>query len=300
MLDYYLPIIVLIALVMICIAIAIIIQIRNKKTVLSINAEEDFIDKAATKKKHKLSAMHSSISFKTYVILIVAIPIAIAVAGWFLIDNKLIVLLISLVSIFIPDGIINVMRAKKASKFEEQYARALKLFASCLRSKMTIHQSVNDICNSPYIDESVKAGFRQINADLSIGIDIKEAFETFANNTESEDAHDVASAIAMQDEVGGGEAEIIETLANSIQQRIAMRKEIKTLFTETSVMVTFMDFAPFVVLLIMYFGAPDFVAPYFESTSMTLVLLGLLAFTVVGSFIVRAVINSAKKGGKAK
>ena len=114
------------------------------------------------------------------------------------------------------------------------------------------------------------------------------------------DAQDVASAIAMQDEIGGGEAQIIETLANSIQQRITMRREIKTMFSETSVMVTFMDFAPFVVLLIMYFGTPQFIAPYFESTGMTLVLIGMLAFTIVGSFVIRMVISSAKKGGAKK
>lgn len=298
--DNFMSIILIVILFFACFAAGLIIQIRNKKSALGGPEEKDIIDVVSEKKKKKLMAKHSSLSFKTYVLLITLVPIAVGVAGWFLIENKLIVLILALVSAFIPDAIINVMRAKKAAKFEEQYARALKLFANCLRSKMTIQQSVNDICISPYIDESVKVGFRQINADLSIGIDVKDAFNKFAEDAESEDARDVASAIAMQDEVGGGEAEIIETLANSIQQRIMMRKEIKTLFTETSVMVTFMDFAPFIVLIIMYFGAPDFVAPYFESTGMMLILIGMLAFSVAGSFVIRMIINSAKKGGKAQ
>ena len=296
----YIPIIILATLSLLLLGVAIIIGIRNKQKILQRDEDKDFIDAFKEKKTKKLNTYHSSLSFKTYIAMIIGLPVVVAVAGWFLIENKAIVLLIALACVFIPDGIITVMRAKRASKFEEQYARALKLFASCLRAKMTIPQSVADVCNSPYIDEDVKAGFRQIDADLAIGIDVKEAFTKFAEDTGSMDAQDVASAIAMQDEIGGGEAQIIETLANSIQQRISMRKEIKTLFSETSVMVTFMDFAPFIVLLIMYFGTPQFIAPYFESTKMTLLLFGMLGFTIIGSFIIRAVIASAKKGGVKK
>lgn len=296
----YIPIIILAALSFMLIAIAIIIAIRNKRTILVRDNERDFIDDFKEKKTKSLAAKHSLLSFKTYIGMLIGIPALVAFVGWLFIKNKVVVLLVALACLFIPDAIISVMRARRAAKFEEQYARALKLFASCLRAKMTIPQAVADVCKSPYIDEDVKAGFKQIDADLTIGIDIKEAFMTFANNTGSVDAQDVASAIAMQDEIGGGEAQIIENIANSIRQRITMRREIKAMFSETSVMVTFMDFAPFVVLLIMYFGTPQFIAPYFESTGMTLLLIGMLAFTVIGSFIIRMVISSAKKGGVKK
>lgn len=161
---------------------------------------------------------------------------------------------------------------------------------------MSIQQAVNDVSDNIFVHESIRDGFKQIKADLQVGMTVQQAFQRFADDTKSVDAQDVASAIAMQSDVGGSEAKVIENISNNIQNRILMRREIKSLFAETNIMITFMDFAPFLAFLILYFGAPQLVAPYFESPTMTMILVGILLFTLLGTYIIRKQLSEAKQG----
>lgn len=294
----FLPIIFLIFLSFLFVATAVIIAIRSKKKVLSKN-DKDIIDNFAESKKKKLGEATGGMSFKVYMALLIGLPIVVGTACFFLMENKAIALMIGLTMIFVPDAISRLMKAKQKVKFEERYARALRVFAACMRSQMTIQQAVDDVCENPFIHETVRDGFKQISSDLKIGMTAQEAFKRMADDTNSVDAKDVAAAIAMQNMVGGTDSQVVETLAENIQERITLRKEIKSIFAQTEVMVSFMDFAPFIVLLMMYFGSPEFLAPYFESWWMTLILFGIIGVTILGSFVIRLSLSKAKKGGGA-
>lgn len=290
-----LNLIIVVAFTIALIAAAVIINIIGRKSLLK-DHEQDFITDAIQKKKRHIEQT-GGISFNTYIALLIGLPVVVGVLAWIFISNKMIALLLAMSMLFVPDTVSRMRRDRKDAEFESRYAKALNAFASCLKAKMTLLQAVEDVGNNPFVHETVREGFRQIGSDIRIGITAEEAFRKYAAEIGSLDAADLASAIAMQNVVGGGEAEIVESLAGNIQARTMMRREIKSLFAETKVLATFMDFAPFAVIIIMYAGAPQFVAPYFETGWMTLLLIGILGFTVIGSFIIRFQLIRAQKGG---
>ena len=291
----FLPIYVLTAVAILCIAAIVIIRIRNRHSLLNAD-EHDFIATAIEKKKRKLNSNLGTISFKAYITLLICLPICILTVGWIFFDDKAIVMIFALVSMLLPDLYIKMSEKKQKDLFEARYARGLKALASCLRANLSIQQAVEDVSENIYVHESILDGFRQINADIKVGMTVQEAFQRFADDTKSEDAQDVANAISMQNIVGGNEAKVVENIANNIRSRIMMRKDIKSLFAEMNVLITFMDFAPFIVLLILYVGAPQFIDPYFESPIMFVVLIGILLFSILGSVLIRKKLNDAMKG----
>lgn len=295
----FLPIYVFTAISILCLALLVIFKIRDKRSVLAVE-DKDFIETFIEKKKRMLNSNLGTISFRTYTILLIALPIIIGVLGWIFVKDKAIVVLMALLSVLTPDVIIKAAEKKQEKLFEERYARGLKALSAGLRSNLSIQQAVNDVSDNIFVHESIRDGFKQIKADLQVGMTVHQAFQRFADDTKSADAQDVASAIAMQSDVGGSEARVIENISNNIQNRILMRREIKSLFAETNIMITFMDFAPFLVFLILYFGAPQLVAPYFESSVMTMVLVGILLFTLLGTYIIRKQLGDAKQGGGRK
>ena len=277
------------------IAAAVIINIIGRKNLLT-DTEHDFISDAIDKKKRNL-AQTGGISFGTYTALLIGLPIAVGVIAWIFVPTKMIALLLAMAMLFVPDTNSRMHKTKKDAAFESRYAKGLNAFASCLKAKMTLLQAVEDVSNNPFVHEQIRDGFKTIASDIRLGIPAEDAFRKYADEIGSVDAADLASAIAMQNVVGGGEAEIVESLASNIQARIMMRREIKSMFAETEVLSSFMDFAPFAVLIIMYTGAPEFVAPYFESPVMTITLIGILGFTVIGSFVIRFQLHRARQGG---
>lgn len=292
--EQLLPVYFFITAVCFCIAVCVIIRLRDSKTVLG-TPEQDFIDVAIRKKKRKL-ALQGGFSFRNYVLLLIFCPLVLGLLGYVLTGNTVISLILALLSLIIPDILVRALAERQRSLFESRYARALRSMASALRSNMTIQQAVEDTCNNIFVHGSIRAGFRQIASDLKVGIPVKDAFERFAKTTESKDAWDVAAAISMQSEVGGNEAFIVSSISQNINDRIMLRKEIKSLFADTSVMIFVMDIIPIAIVIGLYFYAPQYIMPYFENTLMTFLFVGLLAAMALGTIVIRRMAKSAKEG----
>lgn len=248
------------------------------------------------KKREKLKDTGGGFPFRCYAALMVCCPLISGLLTYVLCREIMVALLIAFVCLMLPDIAVKMMAKRQKALFESRYARALRSLASALRSNMTIQQAVEDTCQNIFIHESVRAGFRQIASDLKVGISVKDAFERFAKHTGSRDAWDVAAAIAMQNEVGGNEAYVVSSIAQNINDRIMLRKEIKSLFADTDVMIFVMDIMPVAMIAGLYFYAPQYIMPYFESSLMTLVFFGLLAVMMAGTFVIRRMARSAKEG----
>ena len=287
--------ILLLAAAILCVSTAVIIQIRSKKPLL-IKEEPDFIEIAIRKKKKSLKAIAGAFSFRNYILLMTGVSLIIGLVFWLFTANLTMSLVLALFGLAAPEVYIRVTAKKQRRLFDERYARALRAMASALRSNQTIQQAVDEVGQNVFIHESIREGFRQIASDLRVGLPVKEAFERFAADTDSNDAKDVAAAIAMQNEVGGNEAQIISSVSQNISERIMVRKEIKSLFADTSVMILVMDIMPMMILIGLYFGAPQYITPYFETPLMTILFIGLIAVTMIGSLIIRRMARTAKEG----
>lgn len=269
-------------------------KIISTKSVL--NETPDFITAAIRRRKIKLSEYTTSITFRVYCILLISLPFIFGIVVYSLSDSGAIALISGLLGVFIPDLLIVLTAKQHGKKFETRYARCLKAMTSCLRTTMSISQAVEDVAKNPFLDSRIRKGFEQISADLKVGISTEEAFQRFADQTGSPDAQDVAAAIKMQMSVGGSEAKIMESIVANIQDRIMLRKEIKSAFAEMDVVIRIMDVAPLVGLFVMCTILPEFTKMYFDSLQGFLLLAGIILFSFLGSVIIHRRTAKAKRG----
>ena len=275
------------------IGISVAIAIREKKSTITGEREKDLIDKFADSKKKQLYAIPGAISFKAYTVIIVAAPIILGGAV-FLLTQSIISAVIGLAAgVIAPELIVRLQKSKSDKDFDEKYGRALKQMASTLRAGMTIQQAVDDICANPFLDEQIKDMFRQISADVKIGIPIAEAFKKVSDMRSTIDTRDVTAAVAMQSEVGGSEAEVIELVATNINERIMVRKEIRTLFTTAKITVYAMDFVPPILLIGLIFTGGDLMNFYKEGFTGLLVMGAIMLLFFIGSLVSHKMMKSA-------
>ena len=275
------------------IGISVAIAIREKKSTITGEREKDLIDKFADSKKKQLYAIPGAISFKVYTVIMVAAPIILGGAA-FLLTQSIISAVIGLAAgVIAPELIVRFQKSKSDKDFDEKYGRALKQMASTLRAGMTIQQAVDDICANPFLDEQIQDMFRQISADVKIGIPIAEAFKKVSDMRSTIDTRDVTAAVAMQSEVGGSEAEVIELVATNINERIMVRKEIRTLFTTAKITVYAMDFVPPILLIGLIFAGGDLMNFYKEGFTGLLVMGAIMLLFFIGSLVSHKMMKSA-------
>lgn len=278
--------------IFLCLAIVILIKIRDKKDVLV--ADRDFISVFLENKDKQLKQNLPNVTLKKYLILTALCPVAFGTLFWMVFPNKMLGITIAIFTVLLPEFVVQIMIESKKKKYEENYVRALKTFSSALRSGMSLQQSVREVVNNQFLDKGIRESFRQIDADITVGISIKEAFARFAEAAGNQDAYDVSAAIAMQTDVGGSEAKVIDSIALNIEERLVVRKEIRSVFAGTDFMIKAFDILPFLVLVLMNVALPDYMAPILSSPLYTAGLILLLGLTVVGSFYIRKTVRRAK------
>lgn len=278
-----------------CFALALILKLRTQRG-LHGERRRDLFDEISEKLRFHLKQYGNSLAFHTYlaiglfgfvgfvlVLMMSGQPIEISLAGGF-------------AGLFIPEAVLRLNSGRKQKQFENRYAQALQQMAASLRSGLTIQQSVSDLCQSPFIHESIKESFRQIDSDLQVGISVKEAFMRAAQTLGNEDAMDVALSLALQNELGGSEAKVVETVARNISNRILLRREIKSLFADTRITILTMDILPLIIIFGLVMGSPQYIEIFFQTPAMTAVFIGIILFTLVGSVVIRKTVKRGTGG----
>lgn len=286
--------------VIFCIAFLIIDHIHTTKkfsnSVLEQTETEDFLDVIAKHKQRSLAAKPWSMSYSTYKTIAVIAAIIFAVLGYLITQKIIFALLLSTAGLLVPEIVIYLKATKSQTHYEERYATGLRQLVAGLKSGLSIQQAVSDVCVSPFVHDSIKEEFSQIDADLKLGISVQEAFQSFADRVRNKDAEDVAIAINMQMKVGGREAQVIESIAQNISNRIMLRKEINSMFAGSNMTVLAMDVVPFAVIAFMYFLAPNYLSPFFDNIVLTILFIVLLVFMGLGSIVIHRYVSRFRKG----
>ena len=281
-----------------CITFAIIDKIHSKKYVQGSLLEaqsEDIIDVVTNYKRKQLQKTPWTISYQTYKIIAIISMIVLVVTIYIFTENIWLSILLSTIGLLIPELIVHFQSSHHKTDYEERFATGLRQMVAGLKSGLSIQQAVADTCSSPFVHDSIKDEFKAIDADLKLGIPIKEAFTAFAERVHFQDADDVAIAISMQEKIGGKEARVIESIAQNISDRLMLRKEVNSLFAGSKATVLTMDVVPFVIVALMYFLTPSYFAPFFENVALLVIFIVLLVFMGFGSIMIHRTIDKLRK-----
>jgi tight adherence protein B len=106
------------------------------------------------------------------------------------------------------------------------------------------------------------------------------------------------TAIAIQHQVGGNLAEILDTIAYTIRERVRIKGEIKTLTAQQRMSGYVVGFLPVALVLLLQVIAPNFMSPMFVAppsafgVPLGLLILGLGGLMMgIGFFFIRRIVD---------
>lgn len=279
-------VIILVAAVIFCLSSIIIINIIDRRSLLSMG-NDDFITKYFKKKKKFLRSYKIFSNMSVYIMIVVITMLIAGGAAFYFTSNVFVAVAGAVVGFFLPDFFIKFFSGFKKDDFDSKYGASLMALASGLKAGLTIQQAVEEICLSKFVDEDIKALYRNINSAIKMGTRVDRAFAEFAEETQSEDAKDVASAIALQEEIGGNEAETIETIARTIADRLDNKTTIKSLMTDSKMLINVFACAPAILIALLAFLMPDLFA-YYTGSIQGIVILIALVLVMYASVLIAA------------
>ena len=242
-------------------------------------------------KKLETSLIRSGLPLKAEELIFInlAATIIMALIGFILFRNIFIVLPLGLIGFSLPTIWVNLARKKRVRKIEEQLLNATVLLASSLRAGHSFLQSLELVSREsppPLADE-----FAKVIRETKIGITVEEALENLVYRIDSKDIEMVVTGVLIQRLVGGNLAEVLDSIAYTIDKRIKTKAKIRALTAQPRLSALIISLLPVVLALFIYLRKADFLAVLVTDPSGKILLMyGIISF-ILGVFLLQKVVD---------
>ncbi len=197
-----------------------------------------------------------------------------------------------LTALFVPLGIwmaILVMIRKRKNSFTEQLGDCLITVANALRAGYSFQQAMEVIANE--MESPISQEFSRLTTDLKMGVPLEEALNQMDKRVDSSDFTLVVTAVLIQREVGGNLAQILDTISDTIMERIRMKREINALTAQGRFSAIILLILPFAMGLFMLVVNPDHIKLLFEESAGQIAIGVSVIMDIIGFLLIQKIVN---------
>ncbi len=198
-------------------------------------------------------------------------------------------ILAMLVTFPLPRLYLRYLKRVRLQKFTDQLEDALLAMSSSLKAGFSINQAMDAVAHENRSPISFE--FMLLMQELRLGVQLEEALDKMNKRLQSPDFELVSVAIITARQTGGELTGILERLAAVIRERVRIQRRIESLTAQGRMQAWIIGAMPFLLLLAMFYVAPDMVNAFFSSFVGILVFVGVIVMDVCGFLIIRKITN---------
>ncbi len=165
------------------------------------------------------------------------------------------------VGFWLPKFWLNRRKSKRLKAFNSGLADTITLLANSLRAGSSFLQSVEMVVREA--QPPISTEFSRVIREVNLGLPLDDALANLQRRMKSDDLDLMTTAIAIHHSVGGNLAEILDTIAFTIRERVRIKGEIKTLTAQQRMSGYVVGFLPIALVLLLSVIAPTFMEPMF-------------------------------------
>jgi len=173
--------------------------------------------------------------------------------------------------------------------FNKQLADTITLLSNSLRAGSSFLQSIELVSRETPAPMGEEMG--RVVREVNLGLGMDEALANLVRRIKSDDLDLMVTAIGVQQQVGGNLAEILDTIAFTIRERVRIKGDINTLTAQGRMSGYLVAFLPIGIAVVLNMINPAFMAPLF-SQLIGQILLGVgLVMMTIGFFAIQKIVS---------
>lgn len=184
---------------------------------------------------------------------------------------------------------LSVLADRRRRAFAGQLDEILQMMAGSLRAGYSLPQAVATI--SQEAGQPVAQEFARVTNETRVGRSMIESLDDVATRMRNEDFYWITQAIGINREVGGNLADVLDSVSETIRQRVQMKRQVASLAADGKLSAIILMLLPFVVALFLFFLNPNYIMKLFaEPLGWMMIGAGFLMLAV-GGFWLTKIIN---------
>ena len=228
----------------------------------------------------------------------IGVPLAFLPLSLFfpMLANPLVLLVGALIGFILPRLWLSRRRTGRLRAFNKDLPDTVMLIANALRAGSSFLQAIELVVRESR--PPISTEFGRVIREVNLGLPFETALENMVRRVRSDDLELMATAISIQHTVGGNLAEILDSIAFTIRERVRIQGEIRTLTAQQRLSGYVVGFLPIGLATFLFVAAPGFMDPMFKNPPGILglpagvIILGFGGFMMfVGFMVIRRIVD---------
>lgn len=202
----------------------------------------------------------------------------------------------AVVGFFLPRLYVKRRQGTRLNAFNKQLPDTITLIANALRAGSSFLQAIELVVRESR--PPISTEFQRVIREVNLGLPFEQALENLVRRVRSDDLGLMVTAISIQYTVGGNLAEILDSIAFTIRERVRIKGEIRTLTAQQRMSGYVVALLPIGLAGILFVIAPTFMDPMFDPAvnvagiPVGVILIAIGGFMMfVGFMIIRRIVD---------
>jgi len=218
-----------------------------------------------------------------YLLIQYSITAGLFLLGFWVFGFTLPILLLAGLGYLAPQLYMRRRQEQRRMAFAGQLGNMIALLSNALKTGYSLGQAIEIIAKKappPVSDE-----FEVVTTSIHFGTSVEEALAALVKRVQSSDLDFIVVAILLHRKVGGNLPEILDNIADTIRDRLRMKREMSVLTAHARGSATMISALPVILGVIMYAITPKYFVPMFQSPVGWFLIVLAVALVVTGNVL---------------
>ncbi|THE10601.1 type II secretion system F family protein [Bacillus timonensis] len=189
----------------------------------------------------------------------------------------------------IPRFYLKFKKEKRLLKCASQLPQTLETMSTAMKSGFSFMQAMQIIAKE--VPDPIGPEFTRAIQEINLGISMETAFEAMLKRLPNKDLDIVVTALLIQRTTGGNLTQILETIKDTITERVRMKEELNALTAQGKMSAWVISLLPVILGLILNVMNPEYFSPLL-SHPLGWTLLGFGAVSgIIGWLLIQKIIK---------
>jgi tight adherence protein B len=195
---------------------------------------------------------------------------------------------LSVVASQLPRLYVRRLQTQRLKAFQEQLPDVLNLLVSSLKAGYGLLHAMEMVVQE-MPDPSAEELSRVVR-ETALGFSLSEALGHLVRRVDSDDLDLVVTAVTVQHEVGGNLSEILETISETIRERVRIKGEIIVMTTQQRMTGFVLSGMPFLLGTVLMVVNPEYMMTIFQPRWLFIPGVALLMM-IMGNLVIRRILT---------
>ena len=189
----------------------------------------------------------------------------------------------------LPRWLLGYLKKRREDKFMKALPDAVDVIVRGIKAGLPLFDSIKVVAaDSP---EPLKSEFLAIIETQAIGMPLGDACARLYERMPLPEANFFGIVVAIQQKSGGNLAEALTNLSKVLRDRKKMKEKIQAMSMEAKASAAIIGALPPIVMLLVYFSTPDYIALLWTNPKGQLMLVACLLWMTMGVLVMKKMIN---------